>query len=148
MNFNIKTMSYSISEQELKSTIEEILRDDSFDYLKLMQPIQGKNYWENCAKILCGLDKGKMSQYIPAMLEWLQDLNWPGAVRVLIHLKSFPNEIIKKPLEDDVYRAVEAKDDEWLYGLSSFIQNKELCNILDPNILKELQSHFTIISDR
>lgn len=141
MNFNIKTMSYSISEQELKSTIEEILRDDSFDYLKLMQPIEGKDYWENCAKVLCGLDKGKMSQYIPAMLEWLQDLNWPGAVRVLMHLKSFPNEMIKKPLEDAVYRAVETKDDEWLYSLSSFIENEKLCGILNSNILKELQSH-------
>ena len=39
----------------------------------------GKRVWDNCAKALCQRDDEELSPYLVEMLEWLQDMNWPGA---------------------------------------------------------------------
>jgi hypothetical protein len=73
-----------------------------------------------------------MSQYIPDMLGWLKDLNWPGALIILRRLKLLPEAIIKKTLENAVYNAIKTKDYEWLYFLTSyFVRNANRRNAME-----------------
>ena len=57
-----------------------------------MQPCTNefnKNVWDNCALILCEKTDGELEPYLIPLLEWLQDLNWPGALSILRRLSSF-----------------------------------------------------------
>ena len=38
-----------------------------------------KNVWDNCAKILSARSNEELSPYMIELMEWLQDMNWPGA---------------------------------------------------------------------
>lgn len=72
-----------------------------------------KNVWDNCAKILSRRTDDELSPYLVELLEWLQDLNWPGAFCILDRLQRYAdassynlafNTCLKyaQALEDDV----------------------------------------------
>lgn len=48
-----------------------------------------KNVWDNCAKILSTRTDEELSPYLVELLEWLQDLNWPGAFCILDRLQKY-----------------------------------------------------------
>ena len=52
----------------------------------------GKNVWDNCAKILSARPNEELSPYLIELMEWLQDMNWPGAFCILNRLKGMVNE--------------------------------------------------------
>lgn len=51
-----------------------------------------KNVWDNCAKILSERTDEELSPYIFELLEWLQDLNWPGAFCILDRLQKYADK--------------------------------------------------------
>ena len=51
----------------------------------------GKRVWDNCAKILAEKTDEELSFYLVELLEWLQDLNWPGAFCILDRLQRYAN---------------------------------------------------------
>lgn len=48
-----------------------------------------KNVWDNCAKILSNRTDEELSPYLIELLEWLQDLNWPGSFCILERLQKY-----------------------------------------------------------
>lgn len=52
----------------------------------------GKSVWNNCAKILSERTNEELSPYLVDLMEWLQDMNWPGAFCILDRLKRMVNE--------------------------------------------------------
>ena len=46
----------------------------------------GKMVWENCAKIICDKTNAELEPYISQMFEWIEDLNWPGALLIFERL--------------------------------------------------------------
>lgn len=73
-----------------------------------------KNVWENCARVLYERTDEELSPYLIELLEWLQDLNWPGAFIILNRLRKYRDDssyalahniCIKysQALEDDVW---------------------------------------------
>ncbi|MHC1695128.1 MAG: DUF5071 domain-containing protein [Eubacteriales bacterium] len=59
-----------------------------------LQPLTdnfNKNVWDNCAIILCEKTDDELEPYLIPLLEWLQDLNWPGALLILRRLSSLKN---------------------------------------------------------
>ena len=80
-----------------------------------IQPLDSKhnkNVWENCAKVLSERSDEELKPYIISLLEWLQDMNWPGAFTIFERLKNY----IDKNVFDWSYRVVMNKalklDDE------------------------------------
>lgn len=51
-----------------------------------------KRVWENCAKILAERTDEELSWHLLSLLEWLQDMNWPGAFCILDRLKEFEKD--------------------------------------------------------
>ena len=51
-----------------------------------------KNVWDNCAKILSARSNEELSPYMIELMEWLQDMNWPGAFCIFDRLKEMVNE--------------------------------------------------------
>ena len=76
----------------------------------------GKNVWDNCAKILSERTNEELAPYLIELMEWLQDMNWPGAFCILDRLKKMTGDSLfeylynsslkyAKALEDDVWES-------------------------------------------
>lgn len=104
-----------------------------------------KNVWDNCAKILSKRTDDELSPYLVELLEWLQDLNWPGALVILDRLKVFSGEKLKKPFIDLFNYAVNLNNEEglmWLDYLSELLDNEQLKAELPKEIIEKLQEHY------
>lgn len=51
-----------------------------------------KNVWDNCAIILSERSDDELRPYIDRMLEWVEDLNYPGALTVLERLMRYEDK--------------------------------------------------------
>ena len=58
------------------------------------QPVypSGKLVWENCAKIIVSKTDEELEPYIFKMFEWLDDINWPGALIIFERLVKMKNK--------------------------------------------------------
>ena len=72
----------------------------------------GKNVWGNCAKILSARSNEELSPYLIELMEWLQDMNWPGAFCILNRLKEMVNEQLFKHSYTICLKCANALDDE------------------------------------
>lgn len=84
-------------------------------FLQPSNQAHGKNVWDNCAKILSKRTNEELSPYLIELMEWLQDMNWPGAFCILDRLKKMVDDPLfqhsyniclkcAKALEDDVWK--------------------------------------------
>ncbi len=104
-----------------------------------------KNVWDNCAKILSKRTDDELSPYLVELLDWLQDLNWPGALVILDRLKVFSGKKLKKPFIDRFTYAVNLNNEEglmWLDYLSELLDNEQLKAELPKEIIEKLQEHY------
>ena len=72
----------------------------------------GKNVWDNCAKILSARSNEELSPYLIELMEWLQDMNWPGAFCILNRLKEMVNEQLFQHSYTICLKCAKALDDE------------------------------------
>ena len=50
---------------------------------------KSKSVWEPCAKVIADRSDEELVPYLSFLFEWLQDLNWPGALCVYERLAQF-----------------------------------------------------------
>ena len=55
-------------------------------------PPYGKRVWDNCALILADRSDVELKPYVHELLEWLIDMNWPGAYCILDRLKQYKDK--------------------------------------------------------
>lgn len=106
---------------------------------------ESKLLWDNCARALYEISDDRLEQYLPSLLEWLQDFNWPGSLIILDRLKVFSGEKLKYPFIKFVNYAINLKNEEglmWLDNLSELLDNEELKTELPDEILVTLQKHY------
>ena len=72
----------------------------------------GKNVWDNCAKILSARSNEELSPYMIELMEWLQDMNWPGAFCIFDRLKEMVNEQLFQYSYTICLKCARALDDE------------------------------------
>lgn len=58
-------------------------------FIQPLTPKHNKNVWENCAVIIAEKSDQKLASHLIELLEWLQDMNWPGAFCILDRLKKY-----------------------------------------------------------
>lgn len=63
--------------------------EDLYLFLQPVNDSYSKNIWYNCALVLCSKSDEKLEIYLGQLLEWLQDLTWPGALLILGRLRRF-----------------------------------------------------------
>lgn len=114
MNQYIKKLHWNISNEEFNEIKKCIDLDTSIDYNTFILPKEGKEYWENCAKILVQLDDGELIKLFPKILEWFQDLNWPGGNIVLDRINKMPGSIIEDFILQCIDEAILKNDIIWI----------------------------------
>ena len=79
-----------------------------------------------------------MGHYLDKLLEWLQDLTWPGAFVIINRLKHFSGNMLLPYFEAAIKKCQDRPDDdnEWLDNLTSLIENPDLSKRLS---LKEYE---------
>ena len=109
-----------------------------------MHPGYNKTIWENCAKILANKTDEELSPYLMDLLEWTEDLNWPGAIIILERMKNFTEHItfLSGCIRDIVKIANWKCDETWLMNISELLDNKELRKELPEEILNILKPYY------
>ncbi|MBR2343852.1 MAG: DUF5071 domain-containing protein [Clostridia bacterium] len=70
-------------------------------FIQPLTPRHSKNVWENCAVIIAEKSDEILNPYLVQLLEWLQDLNWPGAFCILNRLQKYSdNNSIHSAIND------------------------------------------------
>ena len=117
-------LSWSSPEEVQKSAIEEA---SSIQNLWLfIQPMilpNPKAVWENCAIILAQRTDSELEPYLDRIFEWLQDLNWPGAIIIHNRLLDMEEQMRSEQLARSQKQAQRENDDEWLFNLK-YLQDK------------------------
>ena len=113
----------------------------------LIQPegYGNKAVWENCALVLVQKSDEELRPYLPELLRWLQDINWPGALTILDRLRAFNGEFLQEPLKNAVREAEALPHQEgmtWLDYLSELLDNKTATDCLDAATRKLLEIHY------
>ena len=116
--------------------------DEIVSFILPMHPSYNKNVWENCAKILSYKTDSELLPYLPELLEWLQDLNWPGAFIIIERLILFDGVLLLNPYVKAIEKAKKySKDDQqWYDHLTILINNKSLSKKMDKILLDELSN--------
>lgn len=79
----------------------------------------GKNVWQNCATVLSMKGDEELRPYLIELLEWLQDMNWPGAFCILERLQNYVDtQTLKTALNFCLKKADMLRDDTWLANLN------------------------------
>ncbi len=95
--------------------------DDVACFLQPTGKEYNKNVWDNCAIIVSQKDDATLSKYLINMLEWLQDMNWPGAQCIYERLRSYSDvQSLGCALNECISKAKETGDDDWLDNLERF----------------------------
>lgn len=120
----IEMLSWNNDETVQQQGIEQALTMDNIELL--IQPDGNKSVWENCAKVLCEKSDDVLTPYLGPLLAWVQDITWPGAMRILDRLSIFNAELLLPPFSDAINQAIVTNDEEWINHLSKLLENKEL----------------------
>ena len=108
-----------------------------------IQPLhQGcsKNVWDNCAIILADKSDEVLSPYSINLLEWIEDINWPGAMTILERLKQFSDvEMLSFAVVECAKRAKAVDGETWLISIAELLNNEKLKAAIPADILAVLQ---------
>lgn len=112
-------------------------------FLQPLHPNTNKNVWDNCAKVLASKEDKVLLPYTTALLEWLQDLNWPGALVILERLKHYKaSDSFVLFVTECINRAIACNEQIWLDNLSELLDNEALKAKLSDSTLVVLQKHY------
>ncbi len=95
-------------------------------FLQPTHPKYNKNVWDNCAKILSKRTDVELSCYLEQLMEWIKDMNWPGAYVIYNRLKKYkePNSF-NYSFRVSVEFARNLKDEQWQKNLYMLWKERE-----------------------
>lgn len=103
----------------LAKTIETIT-----PFIQPLTPKYNKNIWGNCAVIISEKNDEELKPHLVELLEWLKDMNWPGAFSILNRLQKYSeNNSIYSATNICIEKAKCCNDEVWESNLHLLIQN-------------------------
>ena len=84
------------------------------DLSLLILPPAPPSVWECCAQVLYEKTDDVLEPYLDSLLEWLQDLNWPGAFCILNRLQNYSDEnSLCNAINVCIKKAKKCRDEVW-----------------------------------
>ena len=94
-------------------------------FIQPLTPRHNKNVWDNCAVIISEKRDEELKPYLVELLEWLQDMNWPGAFCILNRLQKYADhDSIRSAVNISFENARKCKDEVWESNLSLLLQKQ------------------------
>lgn len=116
----IKALKWDAPDSEQKTAFERLIYIESGLVQMLLQPIN-KDYWENAAKLLRLIEYPRNKLAIPGLIEWLQDMNWPGAIEAKETLMQIEKNILIPYIEEALLKAKQQDDTVWIVWIKELI---------------------------
>lgn len=83
-------------------------------FIQPLTPKYSKNVWDNCAAIIAEKSDEELKPYLAELLEWLQDMNWPGAFCILDRLQKYADgDAIRHAVSAGTEKARKSGDAVW-----------------------------------
>ena len=83
-------------------------------FIQPITPKHNKNVWDNCAKIIAERSDMELGPFLVDLLEWLQDMNWPGALCILNRLNKYSDKVLlDSAINTCIKRAKQLDDTIW-----------------------------------
>ena len=102
------------SEIQSKGISLAINTETIIPFIQPLTPKHNKNVWENCAVIIAEKSDENLKPYLVELLEWLQDMNWPGAFCILDRLKNYSDKnSILSAISICIQKAKDCNDEIW-----------------------------------
>ena len=110
-------------------------------YLPLLFLPPNKAVWHGCAHVLKLIGFPRLESVISLMLEWFQDLNYPGVDLIVDALESCRKDFLIRSIEVAVRDAHSCRDESWVGGLKYLVGRLSLCaeDFNDSDIFELLQ---------
>ena len=103
-----------------------------------------KSVWDNCAEIISARSDEELIPHLTDMILWLEDLNWPGALRIQQRLIEFKNVSVLAILLDSYVPDLEKLEKtSWLQFIADLLGNQELSQTI-KNSTKEILTKYLI----
>jgi hypothetical protein len=127
-----------------KITIKFIVLTGKPDLSTLSRYIYDKDCWYSIAEIICKTGYPKNENAMPALFEWLQDVNWPGALDVWNFLLSLDTPVFVRHCEAAIEQAKRDNDTIWLEYISSLVYTKGLTesDFSSPEVFRYINEVF------
>lgn len=94
-------------------------------FIQPLTPKHNKNVWENCAVIIAEKSDEDLKPYLGELLEWLQDMNWPGAFCILNRMQKYSDrDSICNAINACIEKAKECRDEVWESNLCLLLHKK------------------------
>ena len=122
---NIRSLSWYLPDDVQKENIECILRESNINVHSLILPIDNKDCWYNCAKIISFQEDRSVVAFLPALLAWYKDLNWPGCDIITSKIYRLPFGSVVDAYKSVLAQAQRDGDTEWEENLIQVFQRFE-----------------------
>lgn len=90
---------------------------DEYDVAELILPAREKGLFQRCALIISKMPIDFIAKHAVDLMEWFQDLNWPGVDEIYIALSQLPEDALTVALNKSLETARNTQDEEWDYNL-------------------------------
>ena len=128
----IDMLSWNATEEEQRCAVDyltEYYNKSPQDCVEIIRT-KGKDIWENSAKIFCQLDEPIFMQYLPRLLLWLKDPNWPGAMVIFEHLMTVTNGEVDDAITKALEFAKENNKGRWQMVLEDLVKERRIAQEL------------------
>lgn len=78
-----------------------------------------KSAWDPCARLIVERSDEELKPYLFPLLEWIQDMNWPGADTIFERLRAMPYEMIESHICFCKRIAAQTNDEIWMENLDA-----------------------------
>ena len=89
----------------------------------IVPPEESKMVWEPCAKVVAMRSDKELEPFMFMLLEWIQDLNWPGAMIIYNRLAQIPYNTIEFAFKHSRIKAEQTNDSCWLDVLDDLYED-------------------------
>lgn len=118
----------SWEENEAKAQRGIAAAEELHNLFPFIQPItvppeKSKTLWEPCARIVAMRSDKELVPFMFMLLEWLQDLNWPGAMIIYDRLSQMPYSTIEFAFQHSHIKAEQTNDTCWLGALDDLYED-------------------------
>ena len=120
----------SYSDEEYCARVEKGIAEarklrSIYPFIQPFVPGRSKSIWGPCAKVIALKSDEELVDYMHLLLEWLQDMNWPGAEIIFDRLFRIPFTKIQQDVEFCIFRAMQDNDDIWLNSLKALKEHRQ-----------------------
>ncbi len=128
-------LRWDTPKEQLEHAKERLKQLEDHELYLLVQPVD-KMHWDQAAELIIAIGYPRIQPILRGLLEWIQDLNWPGAQRIAELLAS-----IGEPLIPYIKEAFKMNDPSWHYWILT-----ELVSDWPKDLVQELLNELKVMA--